>query len=88
MLRFLIKNPTSVGKSIAEEVPRQNVFSYNYLGILFAAAKMLKFEGCFGFNSGVKGQKMAQNDKKLCVLYSISQEAYIIHMMVISGTHV
>ena len=27
---------------------------------------------------GVKGQKMAQNDKKLCLLHSISQEAYII----------
>ena len=28
--------------------------------------------------SGVKVQKMAQNDKKLCLLHSISQEAYII----------
>ena len=32
----------------------------------------------FGVNSGVKGQKMAQNDKKLCLSYSIYQEAYII----------
>ena len=28
--------------------------------------------------SGVKGQKMAQNEKKLCLLRSISQEPYII----------
>ena len=26
-------------KNIAEEVPRQNVFSYSYLGILFVAEK-------------------------------------------------
>ena len=32
----------------------------------------------FGVNSGVKGQKIAQNDKKLCLSYTISQEAYII----------
>ena len=32
----------------------------------------------FSINSGVKGQKMAQNDKKLCLSHSISQEAYII----------
>ena len=32
----------------------------------------------FGVNSEVKGQKMAQNDKMLCLSYSISQEAYII----------
>ena len=31
----------------------------------------------FGINSGVKGQKMAQNYKKKIVLYSISREAYI-----------
>ena len=29
----------SLGKSIAEKRPRQNVFSYSYFGILFAAAK-------------------------------------------------
>ena len=29
-------------------------------------------------NIEVKGQKMSQNDKKLCLSYSISQEAYII----------
>ena len=27
---------------------------------------------------GVKGQKMAQNDRKLCLSHSISQEAYIV----------
>ena len=32
----------------------------------------------FGVNSGVKGQKVAQNAKKLCLSHSISQEAYII----------
>ena len=32
----------------------------------------------FGVNSGVKGQNLAQNDKKLCPLHSLSQEAYII----------
>ena len=31
----------------------------------------------FGVNSGVKGQKVTQNNKKLCLLHSISQEAYI-----------
>ena len=31
-----------------------------------------------GVNSGLKEQKMAQNDKKLCLSYSISHEAYII----------
>ena len=41
----------------------------------------------FGVNSGVKGQKMAQNDQKLCQSYSISQEAYII-MIMICGAHV
>ena len=35
-------------------------------------------EKVFGVNSGMKGQKIAQNDKKLCLLHSISQEAYII----------
>ena len=32
----------------------------------------------FGVNSGVKQYKMAQNDKKLCLFYSIYHEAYII----------
>ena len=32
----------------------------------------------FGVNSGVKGQKMVQNGKNLCLLYSISQETFII----------
>ena len=31
----------------------------------------------FMVSSGVKGQKMPQNDKKLCLSHSISQEAYI-----------
>ena len=49
MLRFLIENPTRIDKNIVEEVPRQNVFLYSYLSILFAAwlwQKMLKFKGC------------------------------------------
>ena len=29
----------------------------------------------FRVNSGVKGQKMAQNDKKICLSHSLSQEA-------------
>ena len=32
----------------------------------------------FGIISGVKGQKMAQNDKKFCLSHSVSQELYII----------
>ena len=32
-------NFASLGKNIAEEIKRQNVCSYSYLGILFAAAK-------------------------------------------------
>ena len=39
----------------------------------------------FGVNSGVKGQNIVQNVQKLCLLHSISQEAYI--MIVIFGTH-
>ena len=39
MPRLLIQNPTSLGKNTTEEKPRQNIFSYSYLGILFAAAK-------------------------------------------------
>ena len=45
MPRLLILNPTSVGKNIAEEVPMQNVFSYSYLGILFAVAKNAEIRG-------------------------------------------
>ena len=33
---------------------------------------------------GVKGQKMAQDDKKLCLLYLISQEPYIIWLSYIA----
>ena len=33
---------------------------------------------------GVKGQKMAQNDKKFCLSHSIAQEP---HMIMIFGTH-
>ena len=36
----------------------------------------------------VKGQEMAQNDKRLCLSHSVSQEPYIYHMIVILGTHV
>ena len=35
----------------------------------------------FGVKSGVKGQKMAQSDKKLCLSYFISQEACIIWLL-------
>ena len=41
----------------------------------------------FGINSGVKGQKMAQSDKKLClVVFHISGSIH--HMIVIFGAHV
>ena len=36
---------TSLGKNIAEEVLRQNVFSYNYLSILFATKKNAEIQG-------------------------------------------
>ena len=32
----------------------------------------------FGIIRGEEGQKMAQNDKKLCLSHSVSQEWYII----------
>ena len=32
----------------------------------------------FNFDFSVKGQKMVQNEKRFCLLYSISQEPYII----------
>ena len=35
----------SLGENMAEEKPRQNVFSYSYLGILFAAAKNTEIQG-------------------------------------------
>ena len=35
----------SLGKSIAEKRPRQNVFSYSYFGIFFAAAKNAEIRG-------------------------------------------
>ena len=38
----------------------------------------LIFSKFFGVNSGVKRQKMTQNDKKLCLSHSKSQEAYFI----------
>ena len=31
-----------------------------------------------GGEGGLKGQKMAQNDKKFCLSHSVSQELYII----------
>ena len=42
---IILENPTRLGKNIAEEVPRQNVFSYSYVGTLFAAAKNAKIRG-------------------------------------------
>ena len=40
-------NPASLGKNIAKEKPRQNVFSYSYLGILFAMAKNAEIRGLY-----------------------------------------
>ena len=45
MLRLLIQNPTRVDKNIAEEVLKQNVFSYSYHSILFAATKNAEIPG-------------------------------------------
>ena len=36
-------------KNIAEEKPRQNVFSYSYLGILFVAAKNAETQGLLAY---------------------------------------
>ena len=49
-------------------------FFLHFTGVLF-----------FGVSSGVKGQKMVQNDKKLSVVLRISDSIY--HMIVIFGTH-
>ena len=40
----------------------------------------------FGVNSGVKGQKVIQNDKKLSVALHISGSIH--HMIMIFGAHV
>ena len=53
-----------------------------YLLVFFSIFQNFEFPGC----QGVKGQKMAQNDKTFCLLYLIFQEPYI--MVFISGTHV
>ena len=37
----------SLGKNTAEELQRQNVFSYSYLNILFAVAKNAEIWGLF-----------------------------------------
>ena len=37
----------------------------------------------FWVHSGVKGQKMVWNDKKLCLSHSISQEPYIIWLSLV-----
>ena len=40
----------------------------------------------FGANSGVKGQKMTQNDRKLCGCTLISGSIH--HMIMVLGTHI
>ena len=50
-------------------------------GIFFIFSKCWFFVllwGGRGVGEGVKGQKMVQNDKKLCLSHFISQESYII----------
>ena len=42
-------------------------------GVFYIFFQILIFE----VNSGVKGEKMAQNGNKVCLSYSISQETYI-----------
>ena len=44
------------------------------LGIFFHFFKILIFQ----VDNGVKGQKIAQNDKKFCLSYLVSQKPYII----------
>ena len=38
------------------------------------------FSGFLGRGEGVNGQKMVQNEKKFCLLHSISQESYTISL--------
>ena len=46
-------------------------------GVFFHFLKIL----IFWFASGIKGQKMTQNDKSFCLLHLISQESlFIVHM--------
>ena len=47
---------------------------YLSLGVFFSFSKFL----FFGLLGRVKGQKTIQNDKKSCLLHSVSQEPYII----------
>ena len=50
-------------------------------GVFFIFSKFWFFgllKGGWGVGRGVKGQKMVQNDKKFCLMCSISQESYII----------
>ena len=58
----------------------------NQMIFVCGMCKMIIFPGVFfifskfwfsGFLGGVKGQKIAQNDKKFCLLHSVSQEPYI-----------
>ena len=58
-----------------------------WLSFIISMYKMIIFPGCFFFFfeififwvvRGVKVQKMVQNDKKFCLLHSVSQEPYII----------
>ena len=51
-----------------------SMFFLHFAGVLF-----------FAVSSGVKGQKMVQNDKKLSVVLHISDSIH--HMIVIFGTH-
>ena len=60
-----------------------------WLSFMVHICKMMISSGIFFFfqnfdflvHTGVKGQKMFQNDKKFCLLHSISQEPYLIWLL-------
>ena len=66
-----------------------------WLSFMIHVCKMIISSGVFLYfhnlifwvHRGVKGQKTVQNDKKFCLLHSISQKRYII-MIVIYGANV
>ena len=63
-----------------------------YLQAFFSFFQNFDFSGRYvvGVEGGeIRGQKNSPNDKKICLLHSISQEQYIIihHMTIIYDTH-
>ena len=52
---------------IAEELPWQNVFSYGYLGILFALAKNVEIQGLLSNNLFIQEQCKLTTFEKITV---------------------